>query len=55
MYLDASGDKYTGTVNQPNENETEDQFEKVVETPGSTRPTQGLESSVDIALIILWI
>lgn len=51
LYLDASGDKYTGTVNQPNENETEDQFEaRGGQTPGSTRPTQGLKDSVDIAL-----
>jgi len=51
LYLDASGDKYTGTVNQPNENETEEDFEKSERyTQGSTRPTQALKDSVDIAL-----
>jgi hypothetical protein len=51
LYLDANGDKYTGTVNQPNENETEEDFEKSERyTQGSTRPTQALKDSVDIAL-----
>jgi len=51
LYLDANGEKYTGTVNQPDENETEDQFEESdIYTQGSTRPTQGLKDSVDIAL-----
>tara|TARA_B100001094_G_scaffold43533_1_gene38295 strand:- start:9229 stop:12339 length:3111 start_codon:yes stop_codon:yes gene_type:complete len=51
LYNDANGDKYTGTVNQPDENETEDQFEQSERyTQGSTRPSQYLKDSVDIAL-----
>ena len=51
LYLDENEDKYTGTVNQPDENETEEDFEKSERyTQGSTRPTQALKDSVDIAL-----